>query len=141
VTEAGEPNSYFPAFERMKRLCDEDYDIVFSTSFGFASQTLDVSNDYRPCNISTDGTAKHSTRFVHVGGEATNELLSTAFGKSQLKAKPNRAAYFFIETEPCCVLLYRASAAHSHTPSCTRAMCDSLPDALLDWLGCRRQAC
>ena len=126
LTEAGELNSYFPAFELMKGFCDEDFDIVFSTSYGFTSQTLDVTN-YRPCNISTDGTAQHATHFVHVGGGTTNELLSTAFGKSQFKAKPNLA-------EAC---FDRASVTQ---PSRTRAMRASLPDALLDRPRCRRQA-
>eukprot|EP00966_Prymnesium_polylepis_P028368 656532-Prymnesium_polylepis.1 len=35
VAADGRPNAYYEAFSTMRRLCLDDYDIVFATSFGF----------------------------------------------------------------------------------------------------------
>ena len=77
----GSPNMYYSAFTKMKTLCDDDFDLVFSTSFGFMSQTLDVSTDYAPCRVAADGVTPHNTHFVHATGYKTNDLMSTMFGK------------------------------------------------------------
>ena len=77
----GSPNMYYSAFTKMKTLCDDDFDLVFSTSFGFMSQTLDVSTDYAPCRVAADGETPHNTHFVHATGYKTNDLMSTMFGK------------------------------------------------------------
>ena len=39
----GSPNAYHPLWARLQRYCDEDFDLVFTTSFGFMAQTLDVA--------------------------------------------------------------------------------------------------
>eukprot|EP00966_Prymnesium_polylepis_P055438 1282140-Prymnesium_polylepis.2 len=48
-------NDYFPAFSELKKYCDEDYDLVFTTSYGFMSQTIDVSSGYQPCTVGAAG--------------------------------------------------------------------------------------
>ena len=68
-------------FEELKRLCDQDYDLVFTTSFGFMSQTADVSSAYPPCLTASDGSP-HPTHFVHATGHITNPQMSAMFGKA-----------------------------------------------------------
>ena len=77
-TPVPETNTYHAAFALLKGLCDEDYDMVFVGSFGYHAQTIDVSNGYAPCRLAING-GRHHTRFVHVGGFHTNELMSTVF--------------------------------------------------------------
>ena len=79
-TEAGAPNHYAPGFQLLKKMCDEDYDWVVLTSFGYMAQGRDVSGSYAPCKKAADGGA-HKTYFSHVGGYLTNDLMSTIFGK------------------------------------------------------------
>jgi basic membrane lipoprotein Med (substrate-binding protein (PBP1-ABC) superfamily) len=79
LTASGRRNAYYEAITTMKRLCDEDFALVFSTSFGFMSQTVDVTN-YSACHFAADGRTAAPTHFVHIGGYRTNNLLSNAFG-------------------------------------------------------------
>lgn len=81
VGAEGRVNYYYQGFEEIKTYCDEDYDLVFSTSFGFMSQTLDVSGSYAPCTVAADGATPHTTHFVHASaGYKTNDRMSTMFG-------------------------------------------------------------
>ena len=75
----GTANDYYPAWKLMKRYCDEDFDLVFTTSFGFMSQTVDVAGGYAPCGTASDG-GSHTTHFVHASGYRTNARTSTVFG-------------------------------------------------------------
>ena len=77
----GARNFYYAAWTKLKKFCDEDFDLVMSTSFGFMTQTLDVSSGYAACRTASDGVTPHPTRFLHAGGFKTNDLMSTAFAK------------------------------------------------------------
>ena len=78
----GTKNLYHMGLEQLKRWCDEDFDLVFSTSFGFMSQTIDVSSGYAPCRHAASNTnTPHFTHFVHATGHRTNNLTSTMYGK------------------------------------------------------------
>ena len=76
----GAKNLYYAALTKLKKFCDDDFDLVMSTSFGFMTQTLDVSSGYAACRTASDGITPHPTRFLHAGGFKTNNLMSTAFG-------------------------------------------------------------
>ena len=56
----GTANDYYLGFSKMKQYCDEDYDLVFTTTFGHMSQTIDVSSGYGPCTVAADGGAARS---------------------------------------------------------------------------------
>ena len=81
LTSDGTPSAYYPAFALAKQLCDEDYDIVFATSFGFQSQMLDVAASYEPCRRAATSDDEHWTHFVGTAFTQTNSLTSTMFGK------------------------------------------------------------
>jgi hypothetical protein len=87
VTVSGRRNAYYAAFATMKRLCEEDFDLVFAASFGFMSQTIDVTN-YSACYIAADGLTAAPTNCVHLGGMVTNSLLSTTFGSRRFPTNP-----------------------------------------------------
>ena len=78
------PNStYAVALGWLKQFCDEDFDLVFTTSFGFQSQVLDVSSGYPQCWLGNGRrhVGDHSTYFALATGTLTNERTSTMFGK------------------------------------------------------------
>ena len=58
----GTANDYYLGFSKMKQYCDEDYDLVFTTTFGHMSQTIDVSSGYGPCTVAADGGAARPQR-------------------------------------------------------------------------------
>jgi hypothetical protein len=76
----GTSNDYYPLFAKLKQFCDDDYDLVFSCSFGFMSQTSDVSSNYEPCRVGAHGgimqcleslvvsraSRDHLPRYLHV---------------------------------------------------------------------------
>jgi basic membrane lipoprotein Med (substrate-binding protein (PBP1-ABC) superfamily) len=94
VTASGRRNTYYAAFTTMKRLCDEDFDLVFATSYGFMSQTLDVTS-YSGCHTAADGLTAAPTHFVHVSGMTTNVLLSTTFGSRRSQSPTDPAVFAF----------------------------------------------
>lgn len=64
----------------LRRLCDEDYDLVFTTSLGHMQPTIDTAAHYAPCSRSaSDG--QHQTYFVHATGYKTTSTTSTMFAK------------------------------------------------------------
>ncbi len=71
------PNLYHRGFWQLRRWCDEDYDLVFTTSFAFRAQTFDVSSGYAPCRLAADNVTPHVTHFVHATGDVTNNQTST----------------------------------------------------------------
>jgi len=80
----GSLNVYYPALNWMKRLCDEDFDMVFVCSFGFQTQAWDISKGYNGCKYAGDGTTSTDpkpTYFMSTGGYLTSDLLSTGFSK------------------------------------------------------------
>ena len=71
---------YGEALELLKSFCDEDFDLVFTTSFGFRLQTIDVSSGYEACRRGADGSP-HVTHFAHATGDLVNNITSVMFGK------------------------------------------------------------
>ena len=67
----GTPNDYYLAFSKMKQYCDEDYDLVFTTTFGHMSQTIDVSSGYGPCAVAANGGAARSVPSPHPASHAS----------------------------------------------------------------------
>lgn len=82
---SGVKNMYYDGFELMKRLCDEDFDMVFTGSFGLQMQTVDVSGDYLGCRYVGDGSdtsaGEYNTFFMNTGGFMTTPRMATGFAK------------------------------------------------------------
>ena len=82
LVAGGARNLYYAALTKLQQFCDEDFDLVMSASYGFMTQTRDVSSGYAACRTVSNGVTPHPTRFMHAGGTTdTNDLMSTAFAK------------------------------------------------------------
>eukprot|EP00966_Prymnesium_polylepis_P087284 2020194-Prymnesium_polylepis.1 len=70
----GTSNDYYPLFAKLKQFCDDDYDLVFSCSFGFMSQTSDVSSNYEPCRVGAHGGIMHCLESLVVSRASRDHL-------------------------------------------------------------------
>jgi len=77
-------NAYYTGVGIMKRMCDEDFDFIIPTTYGFSKMALDMA-DYIGCKRHGDGvssTESYHTFFIGAGSSGGNAVMSKAYSKT-----------------------------------------------------------